>query len=111
MPSTVPKVDGLIPLDQLAIQFFLRTQEVVAILKDAEVAIVYLSVSRKRIPLADQAEATAAIARRFLQANEADSSQPIKTIDERFSAQEAEIGRIKQQLEKLLAQATGGATA
>ena len=109
--STVPNVEGLIPLDQLAIQFFIRTQEVAEILKEAGVHIVYLSVSRKQVALADKSAAMAAIATRFLPSERNASGRASAGLADRLSAQETELNDLKQKVERLLAQKTGGAAA
>jgi len=98
--TTVPNVEKLKPLDDVAIHFFLRVNEVEEILQNAGVQILYLSVSRKRIALANESEAYAAIAQQLLiDAN----SPPARPLMVRFEEQAAELETLKRQVEALQA--------
>ena len=100
MLTTVLNVEKLKPLDDVAIHFFLRVNEVEEILQNAGVQILYLSVSRKRIALANESEAYAAIAQQLLiDAN----SPPARPLMVRFEEHSAELETLKRQVEALQA--------
>jgi hypothetical protein len=100
VPTTVPNVEKLKPLDEIAIHFYLRANEVEEILQNAGVQILHLSVSRKRIALANEADAYAAIAQRLLIDS---NSPPARPFTARFDEQAAELETLKRQVAELAA--------
>jgi len=111
MPQSVPNLAGLRPLSALAEQWHLRPSEVKAMLLDAGVVTLTLSVSGRRVELVVEAEASAAIARRLLP----DPSTPpgaeptpyVPMID-RLDAQGRELEALRAKLTAIEAGLRGG---
>lgn len=100
MPTTVPTLDKLRPLDEIAFRFSLNEKELKEILESAGVQILQLSVSNRKIAMAQEAEAYAAITRQFLVHDSIPARNPLEN---QIMAQAEELARLKRAVEALLA--------
>lgn len=105
MPTPVPNIDGLRPLEEIASQYYLRPAEVKAILEEAGVRTMPLSVSRKRIELVEVAAASSAIARHLLAEQEPAPDgygAGYTPLTERLDRQRAALEQLQEKVDALL---------
>jgi len=93
MPQLLQNVDGLVPLDELDIQYQLRRSESRAILDESGVSVLTLNVGRRRVDLVHGAEAVKAINRHILK-----NSAPVSNTTVNY---EPIVDRLARQSERL----------
>ncbi|MEY4864293.1 MAG: hypothetical protein RLZ51_2388 [Pseudomonadota bacterium] len=104
MPTTTQNIEGLVPVEEVAIRFYLRLAELKAILHTAGVEITTISISGKKIALVHRQSAYDALARHIIQGDgSAPSAPPPSLIEERLDEQAEALAALKVQLEVLVA--------
>ena len=99
MPSTVPALDGLVPIWDFAVTAGVSEKELLKSLRADGVRLLEISVSGKRVTFADRNDLSEYIAR-----NASTSAEEKKsgTLSQQLDTQARELARLKQQVEQLL---------
>lgn len=108
MPTTVPALEGLVPIWDFAITAGINEKELIKSLRADGVQLLEISVSGKRAAFADRGDLAAYIARNAAQA---DTKEPAPSLTRQLESQAQELEQLRLKVDRLLAQATGGATA
>lgn len=99
MPTSVPRLEGLIPIWDFAVTAGVSEKELLKSLRADGVRLLEISVSGKRVTFADRADLSEYIARNASASAEEEKSV---TLSQQLDTQARELERLKRQVEQLL---------